>query len=280
MATNASQREITVVSYGGGTNSTAMLVGLHERDKRPDAITFADTGGEKPNTYQHIKIVNAWCLQIGFPEITIVRGSQPQQVIDGTLYNECLRKGMLPSKAYGFSSCSIKWKIDPQQKFDREFAAANSINLSDLTRLIGFDADEPNRVTRAKEKAHLRPNRERYPLVEWNWGRDECKAAIARAGLPQPGKSACFFCPSNKKHEILALKREHPDLLASALEMERKALAGEGQAPALRAKGLGRSFSWKSLIDADNAQACLFDFNDVGIPETDCGCYDGDNDED
>ena len=36
----------TIVSYGGGTNSTAMLVGLWERGERPDAIVFADTGGE------------------------------------------------------------------------------------------------------------------------------------------------------------------------------------------------------------------------------------------
>ena len=43
-----------VVSYGGGTNSVAMLVGLHERGLRPDAIVFADTGGEKPNTYGHM----------------------------------------------------------------------------------------------------------------------------------------------------------------------------------------------------------------------------------
>jgi len=44
-----------VVSFGGGTNSTAMLVGMWERGERPDAILFADTGGEKPHTYQHAR---------------------------------------------------------------------------------------------------------------------------------------------------------------------------------------------------------------------------------
>lgn len=33
-----------MVSYGGGTNSTAMLIGMVERGERPDAILFADTG--------------------------------------------------------------------------------------------------------------------------------------------------------------------------------------------------------------------------------------------
>jgi hypothetical protein len=31
-----------VVAYGGGTNSTALLVGMHERQQRPDLILFAD----------------------------------------------------------------------------------------------------------------------------------------------------------------------------------------------------------------------------------------------
>jgi hypothetical protein len=263
-----------IVSYGAGTNSTAILVGLWEHEERPDAIIFADTGGEKPHTYTHILVVNEWCKKIGFPQIVTVKGSQPQQLADGSLQNECIRLGVLPSKAYGFGSCSMKWKIDPQRKFDKEFALINGIELSDITRLIGFDADEPSRMERAIENAHRTPSKQRFPLIEWGWGREECVEAIARAGLPQPGKSACFFCPSSKKQEIFALGKEYPDLLAIAIEMERKALAGEGNAPALRANGLGRSFSWATLIANEKAQGKLF--SDAGAPEVDCGCYDGD----
>jgi len=35
---------VIMVSFGGGVNSAALLVGMHERDERPDAILFADTG--------------------------------------------------------------------------------------------------------------------------------------------------------------------------------------------------------------------------------------------
>ena len=31
---------MNILSYGAGTNSTALLVGLHERNIRPDYITF------------------------------------------------------------------------------------------------------------------------------------------------------------------------------------------------------------------------------------------------
>ena len=34
------------VSYGGGKNSTAMLVLMYANGIKPDAILFADTGGE------------------------------------------------------------------------------------------------------------------------------------------------------------------------------------------------------------------------------------------
>lgn len=274
----------TIVSYGGGTNSTALLVGLRERGDRPDAITFANTGDEKPNTYAHIDAVNEWCLRVGFPMIETLRGDMPQQVIDGTLERECLRLGKLPSKAYGFSSCSDKWKMEPQRRYNKRFAAENGIELCEITRLIGFDADEHSRVERGLAMANKKPVKEAYPLYEWGWGREECIETISRAGLPQPGKSACFFCPSSKKPELLELRERYPNLMARALEMERIALAGEGPAEATTSKGLGRSFNWAAFLaqaddlaatEADfiSRQMCLF--SNAGVPEMDCGCYDG-----
>jgi hypothetical protein len=38
---------MNIVSYGGGTNSTAMLIGLWQRGVKADLILFADTGGGK-----------------------------------------------------------------------------------------------------------------------------------------------------------------------------------------------------------------------------------------
>ena len=49
-----------VASFGGGVNSTAMLVGLWERGEKVDLILFADTGGEKPHTYAHVMEMSEW----------------------------------------------------------------------------------------------------------------------------------------------------------------------------------------------------------------------------
>ena len=40
---------INIVSYGGGANSTALLVGLHQHRIPVDLILFADTGAEHPH---------------------------------------------------------------------------------------------------------------------------------------------------------------------------------------------------------------------------------------
>ena len=76
----------------------------------------------------------------------------------------------------------------------------------------------------------------RYPLIEdWHWTRDDCIRAIQEAGLPLPGKSSCFFCPSMKREEIEALKRQHPDLYRRALAIEENAMPhaalAQGAAP-------------------------------------------------
>ena len=46
-----------VLYYGGGTNTTAMIVGLAARNIRPDLIIMADTGAERPHTYAHINFM-------------------------------------------------------------------------------------------------------------------------------------------------------------------------------------------------------------------------------
>lgn len=251
-----------VVAYGGGTNSTAMLVWMYENNQRPDLILFADTGGEKPYTYDHIKVVNAWLESIGFPQI-VITWKRGRIYVGETLEENCLRKNMLPSVAYGFKSCSLKYKVQPQDMYCNNNADCKALWAAGwkVNKYIGFDADEVRRA-----KFHTDEKYEFiYPLISAGWGREECVQAIARAGLPQPGKSACFFCPSSKKKEILDLRDQYPDLM-------KRALAMEAQANLTSVKGLGRSFSWQEFLNKQDAPDL---FSDAG-KEMDCGCYDGD----
>ena len=252
-----------VVAYGGGTNSTAMLILMLETGIRPDLILFADTGGEKPHTYKHLDIVNLWCEKVGFPKIISVQ-KKGRIYVKETLEENCLRKNMLPSIAYGYKSCSLKYKVQPQDMYCNNDNNCKSVwnNGGKVSKYIGYDADEERR---AKIKCDNKYNY-LYPLISSDWGRDECISAIKRHNLPQPGKSACFFCPSSKKIEILNLRDQYPELLDRALKMEK-------QANLTSVQGLGRSFSWSDFINNYDKQPDLF--SDAG-KEMDCGCYDGD----
>ena len=91
---------MNIVSFGGGTNSAALLIGLYKHKIPIDLITFADTGAEHPHTYQFIEIINQWLAEHGMPQITVV------QYVDRygnrlSLETECLRSHTLPSIAYG-----------------------------------------------------------------------------------------------------------------------------------------------------------------------------------
>lgn len=258
---------MVVASFGGGVNSTAMLIGMHERGEPVDLILFADTGGEKPHTYAHVLEMSEWLVEHGMPAILTVARHTTVSKLERigtytTLEEDCLAKQMLPSIVYGYKACSQKYKVEPQDKFCNSHPACiGAWKLGPITKVIGYDADEERRAKiKGDDKYEYR-----YPLIEWGWGRDECIEAIDRAGIKQPGKSACFFCPSSKKKEILELSRVYPELAARAVAMERNA-------ELTTVKGLGRNFAWGDLYAADDAQGKLFGESNI---EMDCGCYDG-----
>ena len=242
-----------VLSYGGGVNSVALLVGMHERRIRPDVILFADPGAEKPETYQSIVAMNLWCETHGFPPITTVRNDGKYESLEA----ECLSRKTLPPIVMGWRTCSDKYKRRPIEKYLR----ANE--LLPCTMVIGIDAGEPQRLGDFDSKTISN----RYLLVEWGWRRRECVEAIQRNNLAVPIKSACWFCPSSKPSEVIWLKDTHPQLFDRSLAMERNA---EG----LMVKGLGRHWSWKQVGDADEQQMDLFS-ETVSMP---CMCFDGDGD--
>lgn len=238
-------RKPLIVSYGGGTNSAAMLVGMRERGERPDAIVFADTGGEKPRTLGHLLVMQPWCERVGFPSITIVRGEKPSQRSDGTLEMQQIRLRSIPSRAFGYGQCSREWKIVPQERW-----CETTFGLG-YVKVLGFHAGEVHRVLRSAAVGYTI----RYFLIEWDWDDDDCRAALAREGLPDPRKSACFYCPSTRPRDILRLRRVHPRYMRRALAMEAGWLANDGGGTV---KGLGRRFSWAHLLRDNDAQPDLF----------------------
>ena len=245
-----------IVAFGGGTNSAAMLIEMQRRKVIPDLILFADTGGGLPETYEFVKVFSSWLQDKGMPKIELVKYKRE------TLEENCIRSKMLPSLAYGFKSCSQKFKIQPQDQFCNNWTMAKEAWKSGgrVLKLIGYDAGESHRVKFYDDKKYIYE----YPLVRWGWNRNKCVQIVKEAGFT-PAKSSCFFCPAMKKHEVLRLAQDHPELAERAIAMERNA-------ELTKVVGLGRNWKWEDLIRADANQMKLFDDLPDQVP---CGCYDG-----
>jgi len=248
-----------VVSYGAGVDSTAVLVAMQQRGIVPDLILFADTGGEKPETYDYLITINAWLISVGFPRLTVVK-YEPTRAPYTTLEGKCLANEVLPALAYGGHSCSLVFKVDVQNKYMKSWAPAIAAWAAGtkVTKAIGYDNGEQDCRRRAKaDRAQAKNPQDQkrydywYPLQDWGIDRNECVRLIAAAGLPIPVKSACWFCPASTKREIIWLRDTHPDLFARALRMEERARNGKHGLQTV--KGLGRRFAWSDLAHASAA---------------------------
>ena len=215
-----------------------------------DLILFADTGAEQPHTYHFIETMDAWLRDRRLPEITVVKNvDRYGNRLD--IETECLRSHTLPSIAYGHKQCSHKHKIGPQDKFCNNYPPCREVwaRGERVYKFVGYDAGEQRRRDNAlkydlADKKYIK----QYPLITWGWNRDDCIRELEKAGLPQPGKSSCFFCPSMKKHEIETMRTQYPDLFLRAIAIEENAL------PYLtKVKGLGRNWSWKSYYEQEDS---------------------------
>jgi len=260
-----------VASYGGGVNSTAMLIGMCQRGDPVDLILFADPGNEKPETYAFIQKFGAWLNAQRMPRIITVRKTtkRPGRVFRAgetlTLERYCLGMGTIPSVAYGFKTCSLKFKREPQEEFIGKWGPARRAWESGqlVSKMIGFDADEQHRGQPYSDDKYIN----QYPLIEWGWGRDECRSAIRSVGLCIPPKSSCFFCPNMKSREIFELRDHHPELLSRALNLEASA-----NYTGASIRGLARDVKWAEILDRDARQLDLLDVKEPSVP---CECYDG-----
>lgn len=245
-----------VLNYGGGVNSTALLCEAVRRGVRVDVAVFADTGSEHPATMAYLPIAADFCRanDIRFDVVRWIRQ-------DGTflaLHDWCAKFESLPSKAFGLPGCSVKWKQQPVDKHVRAMWDGGA----PIERWLGFDAGEYARVERLADKDEA-AWRWRAPLYEWNLDRVGCLRAVADAGLPEPPKSSCWLCPSMKPREVVALRSDHPDLHAAAVDLEVKAKAAGNLEHVV---GLGRSWAWGDAA----AKA------DARTEDQSCFCFDGD----
>jgi hypothetical protein len=208
-------------NYGGGVNSTAMLILILTDDRFAHyreglRVVFCDTKAEMPETICYVKYFDGWLREHYGLEIEILTSAG--------LLDYCERLKMIPSRHFRWCT-----RIFKSELIDA-WAEANELN----TCLIGYDAGEPDRA----EKANTHTDRNHYPLIEAGLDRNGCIELIRAHGLEVPKRSGCFCCPFGNKARFQDLRTYHPELFDYACEMERHIVTSNGRRMYLKKKPL------------------------------------------
>jgi hypothetical protein len=201
----------TVVSYGGGIQSTALVVLAMRERWAIDEIVHVDLmGAESPATREYVALFGDWLRREHGRDITI---------IERDLYGDMLaRPGFTPvpwriadGSAMLSRQCTRQYKVAPLQRYLYGRYPGERIGL-----MLGISVDEYHRMrdSSAARIEHV------YPLVDRRLTRWQCRDIIERAGLAVPSKSSCWFCPYRTPGSQLVLLQHYPQLreMADALE--------------------------------------------------------------
>lgn len=189
------------LSYGGGVNTVAMYLLLCEQGVDFEPI-FVNHGTDWPETYEYFNMFSEYCEKNGFPKITVLRPN-----IQGftNLMDYCVDKKMVPAIMNRW--CTSKFKLKPIGDYVE----------TPCFMTIGIDYGERKRAKISMNKGI----ENRYPLIENELYRDDCKGIIKRHRLPIPMKSGCYICPFQRINQWKELRRKHPDLFCRAEKLEK-----------------------------------------------------------
>jgi len=190
-----------IVSYGGGINSTALILFLVKNKFPLDCVVFSDTGDEMPETYEYLGIMERYLKRRNIPfEIVTNRKKE-------TLSDKCLRREVVPSQVWRW--CTRDFKVIPIHAFYRKLK-------SHVYQYMGIDYGEVRRMKPAREDYVTNL----YPLVDYKIDRQECVKLIKKARLPIPVKSGCYFCPYNNMERWKEIHQNHPELFKHSMMIE------------------------------------------------------------
>lgn len=211
-------------SYGGGVQSTAALVLAAQGRIDYQTFLFCNVGddSEHPATITYVEeVAKPYAASHGIDliELRRVKRNGDPETLYGRLVRPESRSLPIPVRmsngAAGTRSCTVDFKIRLVAKWLREHGAT-----ADRPAVVGLgiSVDE---VERARTDSGFNYQTLAYPLLDLRLTRSDCLRVISDAGIPVPGKSACYFCPFHTPERWRVMRREEPELFAKSVELER-----------------------------------------------------------
>tara|TARA_R110000823_G_scaffold310644_3_gene435666 strand:+ start:260 stop:1039 length:780 start_codon:yes stop_codon:yes gene_type:complete len=257
---------INVVSYGGGVQSTAIvLMAIDGLIPKPDYVIFADTGSEMESTYKTVKEIKKLCKKSEINFKTVYSNFGKGKVTGRWKLHEWYKEySRLPM--VGNPRCTFQFKIHPVRRFVKTLTDRSQPKPW-ASQSLGITTDEIKRM-RPSELLWIQND---YPLIDRNMSRQDCiKYIDDHYPYLHVSKSGCFMCPYQSAKSWIRLKVEYPTLFDYAREMEISA----------KENGVKRGLWGARSIEAFDHNVRLSDFGfEMGQPlyeDSSCdsgGCF-------
>lgn len=252
---------LRTVSYGGGVQSTALLVLAAQRRIDYPLFLFANVGddSENPDTLAYVRdVAMPYAAGHGIELVElrrILRDGTERTLLEEITGQD--RSIPIPARmgagGFGRKKCTERFKIAVVR---RELRRRGASPDNPATVAIGISTDEIERAGAGEAHDPRDPTRLRaYPLLDLGISRRDCRRIITDAGLPIPPKSACVFCPLHDREAWRRIRR-NPDQWATAIHVdgvirERSVRIGRGP--------MGLVSPTVQLADAVDDQLSMFD---------------------
>jgi hypothetical protein len=238
----------SVISYGGGVQSTALVVlSLLEGWDVDDVVHVDLMDAESPATREYVARFRDWLRQEHGRDITIIERNMYRDMLDNPGFTP------VPWRARDGSfmlsrQCTRQYKVAPLQRYLYDRYPGGCIRL-----MLGISVDEYHRMrdSSAARIEHV------YPLVDARLTRWQCREIVERAGLVVPSKSSCWFCPYRSVRSQLALVQHYPRLREMAQVLEDRINADR------RRRGRDEIVVLRSDTEVEQGDFCEAGFCDV-----------------
>lgn len=234
-------KTINVLSYGGGTQSTALMLMMLKKNMPLDYIIFADTKNESEMIYQQLFKVQKYVKDTYGKEIIVTTKNKELKPDDEVIkmikngfnyrssdYVDLYQSHLLYFQGYiksidvmpfwlrdkksgsvgktPFKTCTMAFKINQIMK---EVRKAENLQRFDskkhnINMYIGYSVDE---ISRAKSN-QLSYTKNLFPLIDYQMTKDDCIKFVEKELGFKPQSSVCNMCYANDFHRVYKIYKE------------------------------------------------------------------------